>query len=417
MFALVDCNNFYASCERVFNPALKNRPVVVLSNNDGCVIARSNEVKKIGVPMGAPLHEYRSLLQQHNAAIFSANFALYGDISSRVMQTLATCVDEIEIYSIDEAFLDLSGHSDLDALGAAICKKILKWVGVPVSVGIGPTKTLAKLANKLAKKSASGVYVIHDLPAFQKELLPKIPVQEIWGVGGRLNKMLRGYGIWTAEDLMRADDRWIRKKMTIKGLQTAWELRGISCLKLEDVIESQKSIVYSRSFGHRITSRAHLKQAIADYVTRAASRLRSKALAVSAVTVFITTSRFAQERYAQSITFTLPVATDYTPLLIMQSLKALESIYLQGYEYKKAGVMFLDLSPKNSRQQALFYQAPVDQAVSDNLMKAVDSINKKWGRSTVHFAASGIEKSWQAKREYKSSAFTTSWQELLTIKI
>lgn len=273
------------------------------------------------------------------------------------------------------------------------------------------------MANSFAKKSATGVYSIKNLIDFQNDILPQVPVQDIWGIGGRSNKMLRGYGIWTAADLMRADDRWLRKKLTIKGLQTAWELRGISCLKIEDITESQKSMIYSRSFGQRITSIVYLKQAVADYVTRAAVRLRSKKLTVSTVTVFITTSKFVQERYAQSVTFTLPMATDYTPLLIMHALKALETIYKQGYEYKKAGVMFFDLSPQDALQQALFYQEPVDQAVSDSLMKTLDSINKKWGTSTAYFAASGIEKNWQAKRERKSAAYTTSWQELLTIKI
>ncbi len=333
------------------------------------------------------------------------------------MNTLATCVDDIEIYSIDEAFLDLSGHNDLESLGAIIREKVLKWVGIPVSIGIAPTKTLAKLANKIAKKSPSGVYVIHDLTAFHKDILPTIPVQDVWGIGGRLNKLLRGYGIWTAADLMRADDRWLRKKLTIKGLQTAWELRGIACLKLEDLCESQKSMIYSRTFGTRITSVVHLKQAVSEYVTRAASRLREKELAVSTVMVYIATSKFTQERYAQSATFTLPVATDYTPLLIAHAVNALESIYVQGYEYKKAGVMFMDLSPKDEKQQPLFYESPVNQEVSDNLMKSLDSINRKWGTSTAYFAASGIEKNWQSKRERKSAAYTTSWQELLTIKI
>ncbi|MBY0109737.1 MAG: Y-family DNA polymerase [Candidatus Babeliaceae bacterium] len=417
MFALVDCNNFFASCERIFNPALNNKPVVVLSNNDGCIISRSYEAKKLGVPMGGALHEYKHLLQQHNAAIFSANFALYGDISSRVMAILETCVDDIEIYSIDEAFLDLSGYTDLDLLGAYIREKILKWVGVPVSVGIAPTKTLAKLANKIAKKSESGVYIIRDLAQFKKNILSKTPVQDIWGIGGRSARALSGYGIWTAADLASADDRWIRKKLTIKGLQTAWELRGISCLKLEEVTESQKSIIYSRSFGQRITSLVHLKQAVAEYVTRAASRLRLKALTVSAVTVYVATSKFAQERYAQSVTFTLPVATDYTPLLINHAIKALEHIYVQGYEYKKAGVIFFDLVPKNEKQKTLFYKPLINETISDDLMKTVDAINNKWGTSTISFAASGIEKNWQAKRERKSSAYTTSWDEILTIKI
>lgn len=420
MFALVDCNNFFVSCERIFSPALKNKPVVVLSNNDGCIIARSQEAKLLGIPMGAPLHEYKSLLKHHNVALFSANFGLYSDISQRVMQTLASCVDDLEIYSIDEAFLDLSDHAQLLELAQEIRKRVLQWVGVPVSIGIAPTKTLAKLANSIAKKESSGIYIIDDLVSFQQTIMPTLKVGDIWGVGYRSVNMLRGYGIWTIADFIRADDRWLRKKMTIRGLQTAWELRGISCLKLEDMEESessQKSIICSRSFGHRITSLEHMKQAVAEYTLRAAERLRTKKLAVTTVMVYITTSKFAQDRYSQSTTFTLPVATDYTPLLISQTIKAVEKIYVQGYEYKKAGVVFMNLSAKSEKQHDLFYQPVIEDERGNSLMQALDTINARWGRSTIHFAATGLEKSWLAKSHKKSPAYTTCWQELLTVKI
>jgi len=417
MFALVDCNNFFVSCERIFNPRLKNRPVVVLSNNDGCIIARSAEAKKLGIPMGAPLHQYKALLEHHNVTVLSANFGLYGDISGRVMETLAHCIEDLEIYSIDEAFLNFAGHTDLHELSVSIREKVLRWVGVPVSVGVAPTKTLAKLANSIAKKSQTGVCVIDNLEEFHKTSMPTIPVQDVWGIGSRSAKMLRGYGIWTAADLMCADDRWLRKKLTIKGLQTAWELRGVACLKIEEVQESSKSIICSRSFGQRITSLAHIKEAVAEYVTRAAGRLRAQKMSVGSIVVYITTSKFIQERYAQSITITLPVATDYTPYLIQHALAAVQKIYVQGYEYKKAGVMLMGLTPKAEKQYTLFSSLPVTEQVSDDLMKTVDAINRKWGQSMVHFAATGIEKNWKVKSERKSPAYTTCWDELLSIKI
>ena len=327
-FFLIDCNNFFVSCERIFNPKLVGKPVVVLSNNDGCVISRSNEAKALGIGMGQAAFECESIIKKHNVYVFSSNFTLYADISARVMQTLAELATDIEVYSIDEAFLYVHPSRNGTDYGQYMRMLVKQRTGIPIAIGIGQTKTLAKIANKLAKKKPqyNGVFDITNHPDTDT-LLASLPVRDVWGVGRQYEKLLLSAGITTPRDLKYAPDKWVRKKMTIVGLKTVMELRGIACIDLAEEIPAKQSITVSRSFGRLVTTKREVQEAIATYIIRAAQKLRKDKLLASVVTVFVSTSRYHdQQRYFNSMSVVCPLATDYTPHLLEAAEICLEGL-------------------------------------------------------------------------------------------
>jgi DNA polymerase V len=414
IFALLDCNNFYASCERLFRPELADKPVVVLSNNDGCIVARSNEAKALGIGMGSPYFKFEPLIRRHRVAVFSSNYALYGDISQRVMDTLMQIEPEVEVYSIDEAFIGLphGRHVDLNTYGQSLKATIRQYTGIPVSIGFGPTKTLAKIANRLAKKdsAAQGVFSLidHQDP---DSLLATIGVNDVWGIGRRHAARLKNHSIHTALDLKNCNDDWLKKTLTITGLRTAMELRAIPCLGLEETPPAKKSIATSRSFGTPVESLSDLQEAVATYTAQAACKLRAAKLMTGAIHVFLRTNSFKKEQpqYSASKTSTLPYPTCHTPTLISNCLNLLQSIYRSGYFYQKAGVLLTGLTPQNYQQMDIF-NSP--DARHTPLMQAMDKINNRWGRHTIHSATTGFDQHWQHRQLRKSPAYTTKWTEL-----
>jgi DNA polymerase V len=419
IFALVDCNNFYVSCERVFQPTLNGKPVVVLSNNDGCVIARSEEAKVLGISMGLPFFQMREQFSGHTIEIYSSNYALYGDMSARVMTILKQFSPEVEVYSIDEAFMNLAGcgNGDLRAYGRHIRHVVYRWTGVPISIGIGQTKTLAKLANRLAKQSGDAQGVI-DLTALQNQdnVLATIPVKDIWGIGRSYSRLLQANGICTALALRDVDDRWIRHQMGVVGVRIVWELRGISCLRLELSPPPKKSLMVSRSFGRPITTLDEMRESVATYTTRAAEKLRRHRLAVGILTVFLMTNPFKENepQYSNDIKMTLPVATSDTAELIAYALAGIEHIYKEGYRYKKAGVMFTGLVPAHQIQMNLFDTR--DRERSAKIMTTIDHINKQMGTGAIQYAVAGFQPQWQMRRSRMSQRYTTKWDELAFVK-
>ncbi|MDN3506724.1 MAG: Y-family DNA polymerase [Simkaniaceae bacterium] len=405
-FFLIDCNSFFVSCERVFNPKLWKRPVVVLSNNDGCVVARSREAKALGIPMGAPAFKYDKLFNQQGVFVYSSNYTLYGDMSHRVMQVLEQFSSEMEVYSIDEAFL-IVDDTDPITLAREIRRRVYRWTGIPVSVGIGKTKTLAKVANHIAKKKQEhkGVFLFES-----DQDLARFPLEDIWGIGRRLAPRLKGRGILTPLQLKMAPNEWIRKHFSVTLLKTVLELRGTPCLKLEEVYAKKKSITCSRSFGTPITELKELEEAASSYIARAAEKLRRQGSLAEHLTVYLCTSFFIENPYSNSASASFPLATDYTPDLITAAKSLLKAIYRPGYAYKKVGVIFNDLS--NSCQQDLFCKRGPFHTKS---MQVLDQINASYGKTTLQFAAEGIEKPWKMRREQTSSHFTTNWDQLLSI--
>jgi len=345
--ALVDCNNFYVSCERVFNPKLHNKPVAVLSNNDGCIVSRSQEIKDLKIPMGAPGFKYEGLIKKNGGTLLSSNYALYADMSARVMEVLSMFSPEVEIYSIDEAFLGLNGfkNRDLESYGRKIKRTVFQWTGIPVSVGISKTKTLAKVANHFAKRFSAfqGSLCLLEDERIEKAL-SKTPVYDIWGIGRQYNKFLRQHKIETALQLRDADDKFIEHYLTSVGLKTVWELRGYACIDLDEAPAAKKSIVTSRSFGKQVSSLRELQEAVSEYVTRAAEKLRKQKSVAGLLMVFLSTNRFKEgPQYNNSLSATLFPPTAYTPELIKTALNLLEELYLPGFEFKKAGVMLADI--------------------------------------------------------------------------
>ena len=417
--ALIDCNNFYVSCERVFNPSLEGKPVVVLSNNDGCVVARSQEVKDLGIKMGVPLFKIQQLITQHSIEVYSSNYVLYGDMSARVMAALSHFSPDVEIYSIDEAFVNLSwlSYQELSAYGAQIKSTIAQWMGIPVSIGIAPTKTLAKIANRLAKKQAQyqGVFLWPREVPQQERFLNEIAVEDIWGVGRQYSKWLRINCINDGLKLKNTPEWLIQPKMGIVGIRLLRELNGISCLPLELSPQPKKATCVSRSFARPVTSWSELKEAIATHTSRATEKLRKQQQSAKAITIFILTNRFQDDYYSNSITLPLPLASNHSPELIHAALRGLELIFRDGYEYKKAGVIMQGLQPENIQQGNLFLPH-YDSDKQQRLMKTVDRLNNKWGQDTLFWAASGIKKSWATKRENVSPRYTTCWSELPIVK-
>lgn len=419
LFALVDCNNFYVSCERAFNPSLWGKPVVILSNNDGCVVARSNEAKALGIPMGAPAFKYATIFQTNRVLVLSSNYALYGEMSQRVMRMLSQYTDELEVYSIDEAFLQMDNPCQETDL-RNIRDRVLQATGIPVSIGIAPTKTLAKAANLFAKKhrQQDGYFILND-ESVRKEILSNMPVEDIWGIGWRISKTLHNNQIYTAWDLANTNDGWIRKNLSVIGLRTVWELRGTSCLSQEEVPSPKKSIISSRSFGIEVKEESHLAEAVSNYASTAAERMRDQESVASFLEVFITTNQFKEgPAYSNSIHITLPQPTDYTPLLIHYAKCGLKKIYKNGCSYKKAAVLLGGIVSNRSLQQDLFIQqkhSSLDK--QQKLMRILDHTNNKYGKNALKLAAQGISKPWQMKSRMSSPRYTTCWDEILLIRI
>lgn len=419
MLALVDCNNFYVSCERVFAPHLNNKPVIVLSNNDGCVVSRSQEAKALGIKMGEPAFKIEKFLEDNHVHIFSSNYALYADFSSRVMGTLSEFVPEMEIYSIDEAFLDLSHYQNHDyyEFGCKIKKTVKQWTGIPTSVGIAPTKSLAKVANHVAKhlRQNGGVFVIE--PNNIEEILKEYPIEEIWGIGRQYSRLLHRFGIKTALDLISLDDKWIQKYLTVVGLKLVNELRGKPSIDLELVRPNKKNICTSRSFGKMATDLATVQQAVSNYASSCAYKLRKQESCANILLVFLETNRFREqdEQYNKSIVFKLPEASNDSFSLIQFALFALDKIYREGYNYKKAGVIVSGIVPSQHIQGNLFYQH--DKTKANAVMKAVDSINKKMGKNFVRVAVQGYHHKWKLRQERLSPCYTTRWSDLPIVKV
>ena len=412
--ALVDCNNFYVSCERVFNPRLLGRPVVVLSNNDGNVVARSNEAKAIGIEMGAPVHLMKDLIKAHGVYVLSSNYTLYGDMSARVKEVLGLFTPEVEPYSIDECFLNLSGFESckLDTYGREIKQTVEQWTGIPVTVGIAPTKSLAKIANKIAKKSlkAGGVLNLVDSP-YVDQALAKIDVGDVWGVGSAYETLLKESGIMTALDLKHAPEHWIRSHMTVTGHRIVKELNGEPCIPLAMVPPPKKMIGTAKGFGIMIEDLQGLQEAVSTYTARSAAKARAEGKAVKSMTVWVATNSFNHDpQYSNAVSVELPVATDHSPTLVKLASRAIEKLYRKGYRYKRVGVLFPSLVPVDQVQQNLFWSEPA--AENKALMRVVDQINGDMGAGTIRLAAEGFGQRWQTKFERKSPCYTTRWMDM-----
>jgi DNA polymerase V len=415
--ALVDCNNFYASCERLFQPALRGRPVIVLSNNDGCVIARSNEAKALGIAMGEPWHLIKEKYWREDLVVRSSNYTLYGDLSARVMQILKDFTPDLEIYSIDEAFLSLEGFERrLDAHARHMRATVLQWTGIPVSVGIAPTKTLAKVANRTAKKDpVSGGICALLTEAEQTAALSRLEFTDLWGVAGRLATRLADIGIVTPLHLRDADPRFIRERFSVVLQRTVLELQGTPCIPLDQVSPDRKSVMASRSFGQPVLTMEELRQAVGTHTARAAEKMRRQQLATTGVVVFLHTNRFRPDlpQYSPSRLIRLPVASADTARILQASLRALGDIYRPGFRYVKAGVLFPELVPEASVQGDLWTEA--DAPARKELMAAMDALNHRFGRGTLAFGGSAKEAAWHLRRDHASAPYTTDWRHLVRV--
>ncbi len=420
LFALVDCNNFYVSCERVFQPHLAGQPVVVLSNNDGCVVARSGQVKRLGLPMGAPAFKWRQFMRKHQVHEFSSNYALYSDMSARVMQTLALFAPELEIYSHDEAFLYFSGNwgLDLEAYARHVRQEVKNRTGIPVCIGLGQTKTRAKLATKLAKMRPALGGVLHlEKQPDQEESLQQVQVEDLWGIGPRHRKLLHLHNIRTALDLQQADPHWIRKNLSVCGLHVLLELKGLPCFKLETTPAPAKSVLRSRSFGRKITQLQELQEALSMHVQQAGEKLRASGQVAGCVQVFLQTDRFrCTDGYMACKSRALALSSNYTPDLLQPALALLQEIFRPGYEYKKTGILLTCLEPQKKRRLSFWELEPQEKSRRKNLMQALDQINSKYGRDTLRFACTGIKRQWEMQRKKISPAFTTKWSEIPLVK-
>ena len=418
--ALVDCNNFYASCERVFKPAWNDRPVGVLSNNDGCIIARSDELKEAGIPMGAPYFQYKEQLKKLQAVVVSSNYTLYGDMSNRVMSVLDQFTPHLEIYSIDEAWLDLTGFKaeTLDAYARDIVYKTAKYTGIPVSMGIAPTKVLAKLANRICKKKNIPGRVFNLGSAENTDgILSTIEVGDLWGIGKRWSKKLNTHGIYTALDLKEANDTEIRKRYNVLMQKIVHELRGISCIEAEEP-EPKKEIMASRSFGKRVTDKQDLVESVSFHATRAAEKLRQQNSVCSVIRVMIRSGRHNPRDiyYANSKVIQFSYPTSDTRHFIKAATLAIDQMYKPNIQYAKAGVSLFEISPKTALQRVLFDEGEPQTNWSEALMKTIDDINSRYGKHTIRFASEGIEKPWAMKKNNVTQAYTTRWTELPVVR-
>lgn len=411
---MLDCNNFYASCERVFNPALNGKPIVVLSNNDGCVIARSNEAKLLGIPMGIPAYQIKDLVDSRQVFAFSSNYTLYGDMSGRVMSILSELVPEVEVYSIDEAFVNLDGIRNIRPLGAEIVNRIARGTGIPVSLGIAPTKTLAKVANKFAKKyPAYHRLCIIDSEEKRIKALKLFEIGDVWGIGRRQAAKLQRQGVKSAYDFTQLSGAWVRKHMTVVGERTWKELRGISCIDMESAPPAKKQICTSRSFGKMLTDLAPLSEAIATHASTCARKLRKQKSYAMSLMVFIHTNRFREDlpQYWKSAVIHLPVPTNDTMEIVHYALSGLKAIFRDGYHYKKAGVIITEIT--ESGQLGIF--DTIDREKRERLMQTIDQINGKHG-NPVKLAVQGNGREWKLKQEQLSKRYTTKLTDIIVIK-
>ena len=419
IFALIDCNNFYASCERVFRPELEGVPIAVLSNNDGCIIARSQEVKDLGIPMGTPAFKNEYLFKKHKIKVFSSNYTLYADMSRRVMDTIADFCPDIEVYSIDESFIELSSfrNRDLTAYMLDLKTTIQNVTGIPVSIGIAQTKTLAKIANHIAKKNKQyqGVFNLLSEPDLDR-ILVRVPVDDIWGIGRQYSKFLIDNNIFTAYDLKCSNDEWIDKYLTSVGHKTVLELRGKSCIDLDMIIAAKKGIVSSKSFGRPVATLQEMEEAVATYTTIAVKKLRKQNSVASIISVFISTNRFKETpQYNNNASFKFTNPTAYTPDFIEAALKILRRIYRKGFLYKKAGVMITDIISEENVPYDIFNPLYLDTPQKD-IMKIVDKINNTLGENTLFYGSLGVKKKWQMRRNLLSPKYTTSWKDIPRVK-
>jgi DNA polymerase V len=417
MIALADCNNFYASCERVFRPELEGKPIVVLSNNDGCIIARSNESKALGFKMGEPAFKIKEKIEKHNVNVFSTNFTLYGDMSKRVMNILREESTNIEIYSIDEAFMDFSDIGGYEEKAILLRAKVKQWTGIPISIGIAKTKVLAKIANHIAKKHRiNGVFVLEGEDLLRRAL-NYFPVEDIWGIGRQSAKFLQNRGVKTALQLSQCDESWVKRNLTISGLKIVKELKGIPCIPLDDTPPPKKNICTSRSFGSEVHSLNELRESVSSFASMCASKLRKQKSTAKKVSVFIYTNPFKVDRkqYNGYKVLELPTATNDTLEIVKMALKGLESIYRKDCIYKKAGVIVHDTLPESQLQLNIFDK--VDRVKRKSLMKAYDSINHRMGRDTVRLTVQGYDRKWRMKQEQLSPCYTTRMTEILEVRV
>ncbi len=420
MYALVDCNNFYCSCEKVFNPRLKGRAVIVLSNNDGCAISRNEEARNLGIAMASPAFMMKDLIEEHRVAVFSSNYTLYGDMSDRIMGTLAFFAPKIELYSIDEAFLDLTemGHTNLLDLGFRIRTTIRKNIGIPVSIGIAPTKTLAKMANRYAKKNHRDAAVFWAANnSLTEEMLSATPVGEIWGIGNQHALFLSRSGFNTAADFVHAPEEWVRKNLSVKGLRLLYELRGISSITWEEEKPVRKNICTSRSFGKRIAEKSRMAEAMANYAASCAAKLRAEKTCCRRLQVFIQTNPHKTEeaQYLRSIDMDMERASNHTSEIIKTALRGLDIIFKPGFLYMKCGVTVMDLVPDTAVQSSCFDQA--DREKNGLVMQTIDNINRSLGKEIVRTAVQGFERKYRLKTAFLSQRYTTRMAEILKITI
>jgi len=415
MFALVDCNNFYVSCERVFNPGLAGKPVVVLSNNDGCIIARSEEAKLLGLQMAEPAFKKLKFLKDNGVHIFSSNYTLYGDMSARVTETLSQFAPEIEIYSIDEAFLNLTGFAgELEKLCQEIYSTVIQNTGIPISIGIGPTKTLAKIANKAAKQ-CGGIFIIKNNRQLDT-LIRNTPIEKIWGIGRQYAKLLQQKQVKTAFDFTLLDDNWLRTKMKVIGLRIKKELLGESCIRLELIIPPKKAIATTRAFGKKTSEIRFITEAVSTYAVRCAEKLRKQNSVANLLTVFIHTDPFnpSEPQINKSKTITLPVATNDNIEIVKYALVCLKEIFNQGFRYKKAGVIVDGLQDESHFQQNIFDKT--DRTKQREVNQMIDKLNNEFGRDKVKLAVQGDGKEWKLRQEKLSKRYTTNWNEIIEVK-
>jgi len=414
--ALIDCNSFYVSCERLFNPKIRKKPVVVLSNNDGCIVSRSNEAKALGIKMGEPYFKAKDIIVKNNVHVFSSNYSLYGDLSRRVMRTLKRFNSDIEVYSIDEAFIDLSNFPDNEVENVAqeIRSTVLQWTGIPTSIGIAKTKTLSKVANHIAKKKLSGVTNLIGVEDIDP-ILEKIEINDVWGVGKQLTKFYHKNGIYNAKQLKNKSNTWIKKSSNVLSSRTSMELRGIPCIDLETITSRRKSCVVSRSFGQRVEKFQELREAVAKYCLNASEKIRSESLIAKSITVFIRTSLFQSKfgYYSNSKTIDFPIATNNSIEIVKAALTGLETIFKNSYQYQKAGVMLTGLS--NSNDGKNLFSSEKDEKIN-NLMRSIDNTNHRYGRATLSLASAGVHKKWNMRRQHSSKIDTADYYCLPTIK-
>ena len=419
MFALIDCNNFYASCERVFQPQFRNTPIAILSNNDGCVIARSDEAKKIGLPMGAPAFKYKQFFKENNIQVFSSNYPLYGDMSSRVMGILRQFSPDVEVYSIDEAFLTLNTieNNNLEQIGHEMRNRILQWTGLPTCVGIAPTKALSKVANKIARKfpkETGGSFVI-DSDEKRIKALKWTKIKDVWGIGRQLQKRLTQQNILTAYDFIQLSDAWVKNNFSITELNLKKDLEGVATLTLEDNHPIKKSIATTRSFENTYTDIKDIKERVATFANSCAEKLREQNSSCNVLIILLQSNRFKKNTtsYKNSITVVLPYATNSSLTIVKYAIKAVTQIFKKGINYKRAGVIVTGLVPTDNHQLDMFAS---ENPKHKPLMKTIDDLNKKYGNNKLKLANQDLEKTWKMRQEHLSKQYTTQFNEILIIK-